>query len=322
MPSTTCRAGIVATVAAAALASSADLYADENKAEMKPAPHLQLSAATDSVSMEAGLEWSWGNVKTDIPDQTETGHPVPRSLRVRPYVRMPLTEKDSKRSQLDRNTDHGRFGMSAEFVLHGGHEGDRTSVGLVQARGEYGRNRFQYHPGGDLDATSAAWRNSWAAELSYRFFHARRGCQQAPQIRLRYDRSWKASDKVGIVIPGEDGAPDVVKDAVIEAPSVKPELSARLALPFTFGSEIGFGPSATIRVAGNGGGFIPDEKYVRTRFECFVYWFPSDLKNGGRIGITPFLSTRVSEARGADRLDKTEFGLVFDLRLGANLLEY
>lgn len=306
-----------AIVIAVALATATSAHADD-KLTSKLTPRVTVASSIAKTQLEASIERAWNNISHDIGDgPAPTGY---REHRLRFFARVPVDGEDSTTARLDRSTATARLGAKLTLAWSNSAAGaDHCAHHLVLAA-EFGMSRFEYFPDGDKDAKRSDTHSSGAIEVEYRKLVARTGgVQLVPQVRVRWARDWKPADKVGVVIPGVAPKPDTVKEMIIDAPGVAPETSIRFAMPFTFGSELGYGPSLKYTLTGDKGDYLPGHKVQRARGEWFFYWFPSDLKPGGRIGIGPYVDYRVS---GTDDLRQTEYGALIDLRLGAKLADY
>ncbi|HEU4726673.1 MAG TPA: hypothetical protein VFT22_02255 [Kofleriaceae bacterium] len=286
-----------------------------------------MTAAVKSSQIEAGVDFKANNIRTDIPGPGEGPPPQPAtSWQVRLFGRVPVTgDDDSTVVQLDRFTSKVKVGarLAREWDAEAAPVADQTWLVThwVSLASDFGWGRFEYFPTGDETMPIRPAHSSVSTELEYRNYRAKKGAgsQLAPQLRLRYVRDWKASDKVGVVIPGTPPAPSTTKDMIVEAPTVAPELSLRFALPYTAGSELGYAPGITYTLKGEQGEFAPGGKVGRIRAEWYFYWFPAGLKGGGRVGVAPFVDFRT---HGSDTLNRLEYGGIVDVRFETTLLEY
>jgi hypothetical protein len=321
MPSSRSEARIALALVAAALANPAGAG---DKLAGDVSPYGKLSASVANAQVEAGADLVWNNAPRKIPPPAGASKDW-REWQLRLFGRVPTTGGgDSTRTQLDRETQTWRLGAR---VAHGTStirppsEGGGGSTWAASLQAEYGYARFEYFPSGVETDRQHKSGQSVAFEAQWMQFHPlpRSGRQVAPQLRVRYARDWRAADEVGVVVPGAAGAPATVQDLVIAPPDVKPELSGRIAVPFTFGGEFGYAPAVMYTASGSSGDWGPGSKIGRVRGEAFVYWFPATVTGGGRVGLGAYVDRRV---RGTDTRDETEYGALLDVRLGANLLEY
>lgn len=314
MPRTPSEAAIVAL----AVALAAGRVDADDKLTSKLTPRVSVASSIAKTQLETSIERVWNNISHDIGEgPAPTGF---REHRLRFFARVPVDGDDSTTARLDRSTATARLGAKLTLAWSNSGPGEDHCGHQLAIAAEFGVSRFEYFPTGNKDVTSSDTHQSGAVELEYRKLVARTGgLQLVPQLRVRWARDWKPADKIGVVIPGVAPKPDTVKDLILDPPGVAPETSVRFAMPFTFGSEFGFGPSLKYTLTGDKGDYLPGDKVQRARGEWFFYWFPSDLKAGGRIGIGPYVDYRVS---GADDLHETEYGALVDLRLGAKLLDY
>jgi hypothetical protein len=287
------------------------------------APYASLTASSASAQLEAGVEVTVTSAPGSVPDQGAQDHRWD-DWQVRLFGRLPTSGADSTTAQLDRSTTSWRLGVRAARrwgTLPPPSEGGRIFTFQLSALAEWGHAVFEYFPDGVETDRRREAEDSLAAELQAAGLLARHesGAQAAPQLRVRYARDWRAADQVGVVVPGSGTSPSTVKDLVIAAPGAVPELSARVAVPFTFGSEIGYGPALMYTARGAPRAWEPGSKVGRLRGEAYLYWFPSSLKGGGRIGLGAYADARV---HGSDERGAREYGALLDVRLGANLLEY
>jgi len=244
---------------------------------------------------------------------------------VRIVGRVPLIE-DSKPqfSQIDRHTNTWRIGLSIfkEWYLHP--KINPLSSIRLGFEGYWGHSKFKYFPnGGEVEESEN--HHSFSAGVNLVWFYQPNkpnSYQIAPQLRVHYTRDWEASEKIGIVIPGEEDSPSTVIDKIIAPPKAIPNLSIRLAVPCYFGTEfpIAFGPSVGLVTTGSDRDWSPEGVTTRSRFEFWIYWFPVIKKpTNVRLGLAPFLDSRIG---GDDKLDKNIYGVLLQLRIGITLLEY
>lgn len=315
---------VVAVCVPVLAVSAGSALAEDKKLNGDAFPHGQFTSSIKQTQLEVGLDLKWNNVREDDsgpPPPTGKGEYHEEQLRL--YGRMPVDGEDATAVKIDRfsQTFHvGIRGARSWDSLCGARE-QRLSVAT-----EYGFGRYEYSPNGDAAAKQDPIEHSFDLVAEYRDARFRHGCgtrnrenDVAPQIRLKYARDWKTSDKVGVVIPGMPPGPETTKDLVISPPTVSPALELRVAVPFTFGSEFGYAPSVAYTARGNDGAWAPGGKVQRLHFEAFFYWFPAGTTGGGRIGISPFVDIRT---HGMDDLHQVEYGGLIDLRFATNLLEY
>lgn len=297
-------------------------HAEDKKFSGNVFPSGDVSSSLKDTQLEVGLDVKWNNLVDDIPDNPAPVVTQYTEWQARVFGRVPVGDKDSTVAKIDRNISSARVGLKVthRWDVPAAPRPPVSKSNSLALSAEYGFGRFEYFPNGNEDDDQKLTRHSVGLEATYvRGIFFDTGCQFVPQLRLRFDRGWKASDKVGVVIPGVDPAPATTKDLVIAAPTVAPELSARFAMPLTTGTAFGIGPSLKYTLTGNDGDVAPGGKNGRLRVEWFLYWFPASLKGGGRIGISPFVDIRT---HGTDKLRQVEYGGLIDLRIGTNLLEY
>lgn len=317
----------IAAVCLCALgASSGSALADDGNRPLSGDvfPHGQVLSSVKQTQLEAGLDLKWNNIPHDIPSEPPPGGRKDyHEENLRLYGRVPVNGDNSTVASLDRFTQALHLGIRGALAwdASGGAREHRIS-----AAAEYGFGRYEYSPNGDDTTKQDPIEHSFDLTAEYRhvWFGARKdghrdGRGVVPQARLKYARDWRASDKVGVVMPGMSSVAEITKDLVLSPPTVSPAVELRIAVPFTFGSAFGYAPSVAYTAQGNDGDWAPGAKVQRLRFEAFVYWFPVGMQGGGRIGISPFIDIRT---HGADSLHQFEYGGLIDLRLATNLLEY
>lgn len=81
----------------------------------------------------------------------------------------------------------------------------------------------------------------------------------------------------------------------------------------------GIGPSIAYKMVGEDNSYVPEGKVSRLVSKLFFYYYPTLLKGGGRIGVAPFIDTRIS---GEDKRERMDYGVLVELRVGANLWDY
>lgn len=310
---------LIVAVCVPVLAVSAGSVLAEDKLNGDVSPHGQFTSSIKQAQLEVGLDLKWNNVRKDDSGPPPSGGKEEyHEQQLRLYGRVPVDGEDSNMAKIDRFLQAFHLGMRG---AHAWDSENGTREQRVAVAMEYGFGRYEYSPNGDGAAKQDPVEHSFDLVAEYRlaWFGKQSGSGVVPQLRLKYARDWKASDKVGVVIPGMPPAPETTKDLVISPPTVSPALELRIAVPFTFGSEFGYAPSVAYTARGNDGDWTPGGKVQRLHFETFVYWFPAGLKGGGRIGISPFVDIRT---HGMDDLHQVEYGGLIDLRLATNLLEY
>lgn len=189
--------------------------------------------------------------------------------------------------------------------------------------GSWGRRQLSYRPSLDSSAISMV-RHSFAIVargLYYRAQNRKNGLQMAPQLRVTYGRQWRAAESELIVVPSTDGGPDTVQRMVRNPPVVAPALEVSLAVPLYLGGNVplAYAPALVLTMAGESGAWSPLGAGARLRGETWLYYFAAaSARTNVRVGVAPYLSSRLAGSDGADRLD---YGAMVELRVGTTLLE-
>jgi hypothetical protein len=300
------RAAAIALGIAACLAPALARGADSAKVEYP----LHFTAFWKNAAgyLEAGPGW-----KTSWTSGESTGS---RELTLR--ARVPFRDKDEKLVVIDRDSAEVKLVAGADWERGlTPEEGTGSRTLRLSARAEWGTDRYAWHPGGG--AEQARRRDSWGAELDGLAYLKRGGRQLAPQVRVRWAQEWQASPSAGVVIPGAGGAPDTVKELVLDPPTVKSELSVRVGVPhyFPFAGAFAAGPYASYTFGGLGDAL--SAAYQRLRGELWLYYFPVTKPANMRFGLAGFLDWR---SRGVDDRAVREVGLLVQLRIPVTLVDY
>jgi hypothetical protein len=266
--------------------------------------------------LEAGPGWRKRDKPADGHDTREV------TLRVRVPFRD--EDKDDKLATVDRDADTWKLVAGFDWERDVTREGSSVSrLYRVGASAEWGTDLYKFSPGGGAEQSRR--RDSWGGELGGVVYFKRgvrlfgEDIRLGPQLHVRYAREWEASKETGVVIPGTGGAPETVKNLILDGPQVTTQVSARVGLPVyaPFAEEFAVGPYASYTF-GDADDLLPDA-WQRLRGELWLYYFPVAKPANVRFGVAGFLDWR---ANGTDGRDARELGLLVQLRLGAWFIEY
>jgi hypothetical protein len=288
----------------------------------------KVDAAPSVANVQPYLNVAFENKDKDLELGPELSLPTTPAAevthRLKLLARVPF-EADSKPSTVQVTKSTGKWRLIGAYDLDLDSTGETGAACFwrFSGRAEWGAERFKYTPLGEAKQDEVD--HSFTGELGARWFFgtASKGSsvQLAPQFLARFDRSFKAADKVSLVSL-TDGSPATAKEATLNPPTVLPATTLRIAIPIYFGAlgyPFAFGPAGSFTFSGADGDSI-GAKTDRLRWEAWVYYFPvSKGITNLRMGAAAFGSHRV---KGDDKLDRTVIGALLQLRLSTTLLDY
>ena len=278
---------------------------------LKLAPHINAQFSSSKTHLEFGPEFRFSQFRFRLlgkfPLSGGENEGVVQFDRYLPFWLLTAT--------LDYDIDFTGLSGASRFLR----------VGL---KGGWSRKGFTYTPDlRDISSKSKQDADSYFTALRARYFYGRgttggSGWQVSPQIRVKYEKTYGAGPKVGVVIPAADDHPSTVVDVTNGPPSYFRSLRALCAVflyPGT-GPSVAYAPVVSFSATGRQNSDDVTGGPARLQIESWLFFFPvvSGIPNV-RIGISPFLSTRTS---GEDSLEKTEYGGLLQLRIGTEAYEY
>jgi hypothetical protein len=245
------------------------------------------------------------------------------NVQLRPSIRLPYKEDQKPElAELTRYSPGGRAVLALSY--HEPMGGVRGPLGArsISLTGEYGYNRFGYHPTG-TKAETVRREHSFAVELKgmqYETPGASGAWQIAPQFKLWFSRDWTAADKVGVVGTDTLTGLTLSRNMIVAAPSVRPRLIPSLAFPIYPGSgDFAWAPVASMDLKGAKGDKFAFGDVGRLKLEAWTYYFPTaPAAVNVRFGIAPFASYR---AFGTDDFRRWEYGGIVQLWVGSTFFE-
>ena len=297
--------------------------------EISVSPHGTVVVNNTKSDLEAGIDLEFEFHPDKNPGEEEPKEKEKSNLlRLRVMGKTPFTspEGEDPLVQFDHTTDSWRLATLLEYQWDMTGEAKEKEIVPTQyfslgLNGELGFKEYAYFPNGGEKKENST-KPSFSAGLRSAYFYSSgkfHGALFMPQLILRYDRSWKAASKTGIVVPGETDEPSTVVDKIIEAPTVAPTTTARLAFSFFPGWNIplAFGFSPVYGWSSKTDDWFGTD-LQRMQLEFWTYFFPKDETANTRIGLAPFWNISVNDkSKTAESL----YGLLFQLRVG-DVMEY
>ncbi|MGD2092526.1 MAG: hypothetical protein PVH61_40545 [Candidatus Aminicenantes bacterium] len=246
------------------------------------------------------------------------------SLIIRPLLRLSLIDKGNSIVQLDQEISSWISMIAVELDLDRAKESGPIAHFRLGLQMEWGRSKFSYFPGGNIENRERVWKESLAFELKgmwYSTMGKPYAVQWAPQCRIRYSRIWEKSNEIGVVFPSRNGGPGTVTNLVLEPPRTWPILSAALALPYYPGKgQLSYSPAIYFNFIGDQNGHNPFGNAGRLRIETWIFYYPSiTAQPNVRIGVAPFL---ILQTHGENRFDQWSYGVVMQIKIGTNFLHF
>lgn len=296
-------------------------------AKFKMAPYINMATSIKDGQMEIGPEFMWEDyILRDLGDGIRIPEAGNKSS-LKPYIRLPLTNKTDNVLQIDRYTSTWRGIVAYEY------EWVRTkSTGPIRhrfltAQVESGYTDFKYYPTADIEDESSNGDVSYGMEVKFiNFFRAsdekallKTTSQKSNQFRIRYSYDYKASDPVGVVNPPNSNGITTTKDFVLDPPSAKPTFSAAYSFQYYPGkNSFSYAPTAYYDFTGKANNKDPFNDLHRIRLECWVFYYPL-IDEGVKIGATPFVSIRT---KGDDNFNEVEYGATLTIKFSTTFLQF
>lgn len=277
-------------------------YGEESN--FKISPYFNGLAILKEPFLEIGPEFEKGN------------------LSIRTLIRLSITDNENSIALIDKNTASWTSIIEAELKKDLTKATGPIKFFKLGLRMEWGVEKFTFFPAGNKANKLETWKNSFAFELKglwYRTEGKSFAPQWAPQFKIRYGRTWKKSEEIGIVMPTTDGSPYTVKNMIIDPPITSPVLSLAFALPYYPGkNKYSFSPALYYNFIGERNSNTPFGNSGRLRLETWTFFYPTNPANF-RIGVAPYISFRT---HGTDDSDRFLYGLLLQVRIETNLIKF
>ena len=287
------------------------VVANSQIASFKIYPFLNGVTSIKEGFLEAGPELKWNS-------------PSNSALVVKPFIRIPLTNKNENTVQIDRFTSNWRSALSLQYIIDKAGPIGPIKRTLFEFQSEYGYTRFKYFPTGNKNVERKEANHSQAFEVKYIRFvtkgrsHAK---QYSPQFRVRFSKEWKASEEVGVVNAANGSGIITTTNLIIEKPFLTPIFSPAFSFQYYNGDgELSYAPTIYYDFFGKKGGDNPFNNLSRIRFEYWIFYYPIVKENANvKVGLTPFLSIRT---KGIDKFNKAEYGAQISVKFSTNFLQF
>jgi hypothetical protein len=286
------------------------------------APFANPTLVNSDAAFDGGLDLNFLNGDSD---QTKFGGWKGRLTFSAPFN----ASKDTAR--IDRHLGTWSAGGNVGYEL--GHQTGsavNNDLGLSEFHtrlvGQVGRRNYTYYPDGLSKASET--RTSWSVGIEELTMFYRQASNRfvAPQLSLRLERSVEAADKVQVIVPGQNGAASTIRERALAAPEILPVATVLLAVPIrpNWPPPVLVSPVLRQTFVGPAGGDQPFEgdsqfRSGRLEGELWLYYIPIDKEVKVRLGLAAFVSVR---DYGKDDLERVAYGVLTQVRLGTNSLEY
>lgn len=289
--------------------------------EFKIAPFANIATSIKDGQIEAGPEFNW----TEIDSVNIKGVNIAKRgnvFTIRPYLRLPLTNKTDNVLQIDRFTSTWRGILALQYNFVKVDTTDEIAHHALTGQFEFGHSEFKYYPTADKDNEMQQEKSSYAFEVKYvnLLSKGEPGAKQfSHQARVRYSYDWKASPETGVVNPINGNGVTTTTNYVISAPSAKPTLSLAYSLQYYPGTKsFSYSPTVYYDFTGKKNESNPFNSLNRLRLECWIFYYPL-ISDNVKIGISPFASIRT---KGTDDFRKTEYGGMVTVKFTSSFLQF
>jgi hypothetical protein len=297
-----------ALVAGALLALAPSLALADGTSLVKGG-YLDLTAENKSADLELGLKINAGGDL--VSDHWE--------LNIRPFLHAPFADEDEHLVRVDKQSRAAQVGLGIDYNVDTTGSTGPGYVARLSFDAELGTKTYSFKPVESTEKVTEQ-HQSFAANGEALFGYMAASAPMFmlyPQIAVSYSRSYKAADKIGLVVPGENGAPDTVEMRVASAPSVTPTLTLRAGVPVYHAGLGNFAFALFGVVQLSGTDYTPTGEGQTFRGELWTYFFPSTPNS--RIGAALFVE---SARESADAEREHAMGLLVQLKLNADTFEY
>jgi hypothetical protein len=158
-----------------------------------------------------------------------------KSLVIRPYFRLPSTDKKNSLAEIDRFTKSWASVIAFEYTRDATKEREYIRQFKAAFQGEWGYSNFKYYLTGKKAEESSEAKNSFAGEIKLAWFRTQGKSyakQFSPQLRLRYSNEWKSADEVGVVSPPNANGVTYTTNMVIDKPTSLPIFSPAFSFQY------------------------------------------------------------------------------------------
>ena len=247
-----------------------------------------------------------------------------KSLIIRPYFRLPLTDKKNSLTQIDRFAETWRSVIAVEYIKDTTKDSEYIQRFMGTFQGEWGYSNFKFCPTGKKTEESSEAKNSFACEIKLVWFRSQgkpSAKQFSPQIRVRYSNEWKSSDEVGVVSSPNSSGVTYTTNMVIDKPTSLPIFSPAFSFQYYPGNgKLSYAPTVYFDLNGKINSYNPFNNLGRIRIELWTFYYPIVKGTPNiQIGVAPFFSIRTF---GKDNLRQVEYGGQISFRVGATFLQF
>ena len=283
---------------------SLNAYAQKPKLEI--APYLSGVTSIKDGMFEAGAEFKIN------------------SLIIRPYFRLPSTDKRNSLAEIDRFTETWASVIALEYTKDTTKERDYIKQFIAAFQGEWEYSNFKYYPTGNKAEEVSEGKDSFACEIRLTWYRTKGKSyakQFSPQLRLRYSSEWKSSDEVGVVSPPNSSGVTYTTNMVIDKPTSLPIFSPAFSFQYYPGKgAFSYAPTAYFDFKGKTDSYNPFNNIGRVRFELWAFYYPIVIDHPNiKIGAAPFISIRTY---GEDGFHRVEYGGLISFRIGVTFKQF
>lgn len=289
--------------------------------KFKVAPFASIATSIKDGQIEVGPEFNW----TAVDSVVVQGVKIPEFGNVfmlRPYLRLPLTNKTDNVLQIDRFTSTWRSILAVQYNFVNAESTGKISNHSFTGQFEFGQTAFKYYPTASKANEIETGKSSYGFEVKYINFltSGKSGAKQlSHQARIRYSYDWKSAPETGVVNPVNGNGVITTTNYVISPPSAKPTMSLAYSLQYYPGKKsFSYSPTIYYDLTGEKNGSDPFSNLNRMRLECWIFYYPL-ISDNVKIGISPFSSIRT---KGADDFRKIEYGGMVTVKFTSTFLQF
>ncbi|MPS73301.1 MAG: hypothetical protein E2590_09155 [Chryseobacterium sp.] len=298
-------------------------FSQDQKASFKVTPFVLTTASIKDGQLEIGAELIQLKEETFYIEGIPNKRPT-EGLKIKPSIRLPLTDKNNNIVQIDRNSDTWRGILQLQYTFDNTKESGAIKRHSLAGQFEYGSSGYKYYPTGTKTEEKKDIQNSFGGEIKYVgfFSEGKEGSRQiSPQFRIRYSYDWKSAKETGVLNTPNTSGLTTVTNMIIDPPSVRPTVSPAFAFQYYSGkSDFSYAPAIYYDMTGEKGKHNPFGNLSRLRFEFWTFYYPVINKVPNlKLGASPFLSIRT---QGTDDLNKIEYGALVTIRFSSGMLSF